>query len=150
MPKLCGVWLFTRSQFTWYYEHWRAVTGSTPSSQGGAVPDSIAPENDLLLGRLKQLQTRYPTLIRDAFGNDLVMTVEFYLADVAIDATYSLLREGITAVHQMNCPQRLMLQLPSLIGQDQIPLAIQTLDAFLRQCTAAGMDRPGVRPGKDV
>ena len=101
------------------------------------MSDEIAPQSDYLLGRLKQLQTRYPALIRDVCPSELVMTVEFYLADMAIDATYCLLEAGITAVHRMDRPHGVSFQIPSLVAQDQIPLAIRTLDAFLQQnpCT---------------
>jgi acetylornithine/succinyldiaminopimelate/putrescine aminotransferase len=105
------------------------------------MSESVASQSDHLLGRLKQLQTRYPTLIRDVCASELVVTVEFYLADMAIDATYCLLEAGVTAVHRMDRPQGTSFQLPSLLEQDQIPLAIQTLDNFLRQYTLASADR---------
>ena len=88
---------------------------------------------DRLLGRLKQLQIRYPTLLRDVRAGPLSMDVEFFLADLAIDATHSLLEAGITAVHRMDRPQLMSIQLPSLLAQQQIPLVIQVLDRFLRQ-----------------
>ncbi len=97
------------------------------------MPDEIAPQSDYLLGRLKQLQTRYPALIRDVCPTELVMTVEFYLADMAIDATYCMLEAGITAVHRMDRPHEVSFQMPSLVAQDQIPLAVRTLDAFLQR-----------------
>lgn len=99
------------------------------------MSESVAPQSDHLLGRLKQLQTRYPTLIREVCAGELVVTVEFYLADMAIDATYCLLEAGVTAVHRMDRPQGMSFQVPSLLEQDQIPLAIQTLDNFLHQYT---------------
>lgn len=105
------------------------------------MSESLASQSDHLLGRLKQLQTRYPTLIRDVCASELVVTVEFYLADVAIDAAYCLLEAGVTAVHRLDRPQGMSLQVPSLLEQDQIPLAIQTLDSFLQQCTCASADR---------
>jgi acetylornithine/succinyldiaminopimelate/putrescine aminotransferase len=105
------------------------------------MSESVASQSDHLLGRLKQLQTRYSTLIRDVCAGELVVTVEFYLADMAIDATYCLLEAGVTAVHRMDRPQGMSFQVPSLLEQDQIPLAIQTLDDFLRQYTLASADR---------
>ncbi len=89
-------------------------------------------QSDHLLGRLKQLQTRYPTLVRDVCTRELVVTVEFYLADVAIDAAYGLLEAGITAVHRLDNPKIVSLQLPSLIDQGQMSLAVSVLDRFLR------------------
>ena len=105
------------------------------------MSESVASQSDHLLGRLKQLQTRYPTLIRDVCSTELVVIVEFYLADVAIDATYCLLQAKVTAVHRMDRPQEMSFQIPSLLAQDQIPLAIRTLDGFLQQYTRAGTDR---------
>jgi len=105
------------------------------------MSESVASQSDHLLGRLKQLQTRYPSFIRDVCASELVITVEFYLADLAIDATYSLLEAGVTAVHRMDRPQGMSFQVPSLLEQDQIPLAIQTLDNFLQQHTCANADR---------
>lgn len=97
------------------------------------MPEDMAVEADHLLGRLKQLQIRYPTLIRDVHAGQLCMDVEFFLADLAIDATHSLLEAGITAVHRMDRPQLMSVQLPSLLAQQQIPLVVQVLDRFLRQ-----------------
>jgi acetylornithine/succinyldiaminopimelate/putrescine aminotransferase len=106
-----------------------------------AIFESVESQSDHLLGRLKQLQTRYSILIRDVCASELVVTVEFYLADMAIDATYCLLEVGVTAVHRMDRPHSMSFQLPSLLEQDQIPLAIQTLDQFLQQYTCASADR---------
>lgn len=96
-------------------------------------------EADFLFGRLKQLQTRYPRLISDVRHGNLVVDVEFYLEDVAIDATHDLLDAGITAVHRMNSPRIMSLQLPSLIGQQQELLVIDLLDRFLRERTSGGV-----------
>jgi acetylornithine/succinyldiaminopimelate/putrescine aminotransferase len=108
------------------------------------VSESVASQGDHLLGRLKQLQTRYPALIRDVCASELVVTVEFYLADVAIDAAFCLLEAGVTAVHRMDRPHGMSFQVPSLLEQDQIPLAIRTLDAFLQQYTRAGAGHAGL------
>jgi hypothetical protein len=105
------------------------------------MSDDLASQSDRLLGRLKQLQTRHSTLIRDVCAGELTVTVEFYLADVAIDATHCLLEAGITAVHRMHSPCVTSFQLPSLLAQNQIPLAVQTLDAFLQRHTL-GAKRP--------
>ncbi len=108
------------------------------------MSDDIAPENDRLLGRLKQLQTRYPALIREVSSENLVMTVEFYLADVAIDATYCLLKAGVTAVHRLDCPRNMSLQVPSLVVQHQVSLVVQILDVFLRRLTLAKLNGASV------
>ena len=105
------------------------------------MSDDFASQGDHLLGRLKQLQTRYPTLIHDVFTDGLIVTVEFYLADMAIDATHCLLEVGITAVHRMHYPRVMNLQLPSLLAQNQIPLTVQTLDAFLQQHVLTSANR---------
>jgi hypothetical protein len=96
---------------------------------------SRASESDFVLGRLKQLQTRYPRLISDVRLGELVVDVELFLEDLAIDATHALLDAGITAVHRMSCPRILSLQLPSLVDQHQEQLAIDHLDRFLRKWT---------------
>ena len=92
-------------------------------------------KSDLVLGRLKQLQTRYPRLISDVRVDELVVDVELFLEDLAIDATYTLLNAGISAVHRMNRPKTLSLQLPSLLDQHQEQTAIEHLDHFLRTWT---------------
>jgi hypothetical protein len=96
-------------------------------------------EADFLLGRLKQLQTRYPRLIGDVRRGNLVVDVEFYLEDVAIDATHTLLDAGITAIHRMNSPKIMSLQLPSLIDQQQEPLVIDLLNRFLGERTGGSV-----------
>ncbi len=104
------------------------------------MSEQIALQSDHLLGRLKQLQTRYPALIRDVRVNGLLAELEFYLPGLAIDTTACLLEARVTAAHQMDHPQIVSFQFPSLLAQDQIPLAIKTLDAFLQQ-RASGADR---------
>lgn len=106
---------------------------------------SQAVETDLLFGRLKQLQTRYPRLIGDVRHGNLVVDVEFYLEDVAIDATHCLLDAGITAVHRMDNPKVMSLQLPSLIDQQQERLVIDLLDRFLREGTRGSVRVKPVR-----
>ncbi|MGQ9599419.1 MAG: hypothetical protein ACUVWZ_08370 [Anaerolineae bacterium] len=106
------------------------------------MSNDIAVQADHLLGRLKQLQIRYPRLLRDVRASPLSMDIEFFLADLAIDATHSLLEAGITAVHRMDRPQLMSIQLPSLLAQGQVPLVIQVLDRFLRQYTRVSSDHP--------
>lgn len=96
-------------------------------------------EADFLFGRLKQLQMRYPRFIGDVRHGNLVVDVEFYLEDVAIDATHDLLDAGITAVHRMDSLKVMSLQLPSLIDQQQELLAIDLLDRFLRERTSGSL-----------
>jgi len=96
-------------------------------------PISQAPEAEFLFGRLKQLQMRYPHFISDVRHGDLVVDVEFYLEDTAIDATHSLLDAGITAVHRLHQPKVMSLQLPSLLDQRQGPMVIDILDRFLQE-----------------
>ncbi len=99
-------------------------------------------ELDELLGRLKQLQTRYPSLIRDVRAGPLYVDIEFYLVDLAIDATHALLEHGITAVHRMRLPCVTSLQVPSLSLQEQMALLLQTLDTFLRQRSGSSLQQP--------
>lgn len=106
-----------------------------PNSHATRRGVSQAVEADFLFGRLKQLQMRYPRLIGDVRHGNLVVDVEFYLEDVAIDATHCLLDAGITAVHRMDSPKVMSLQLPSLLDQQQGPLVINLLDRFLRRKT---------------
>jgi len=101
------------------------------------IPQTAKP--DFVFGRLKQLQTRYPRLISDVRRGELVVDAKFYLEDVAIDATHVLLDAGITAVHRMNNPKVMSLQLPSLIGQQQELLVIDLLDRFLRERTSGSI-----------
>lgn len=90
-----------------------------------------SPEVEFLYGRLKQLQVRYPGFISDVRHGDLVVDVEFYLEDAAIDATHCVLDAGVTAVHRLAQPKVMSLQLPSLLDQEQSSLVIEVLDRFL-------------------
>jgi hypothetical protein len=105
-------------------------------------------EADLIFGHLKQLQIRYPRLISDVRWGKLVVDAEFYLEDVAIDATHCLLDAGITAVHRMNSPKVMSLQLPSLIDQQQELLVIDLLDRFLRE-GMGGASKHSCQDGKE-
>jgi 4-aminobutyrate aminotransferase-like enzyme len=93
-------------------------------------------EADFLFGRLKQLQTRYPYLINDVRWDELMVDVEFYLEDIAIDVPDRLLGAGVAAVHRMDNPRVVRLPLPSLIGQQQERLVIDLLDRFLKEIVA--------------
>jgi len=90
---------------------------------------------DYLLGRLKQLQIRFPRFISDVRRGELVMDVEFYLEDVAIDAAQTLLDHGVTAVHRMDRPKVVCLQLPSVFEQHQDTTVVELLYQFLHEKT---------------
>ncbi len=102
-----------------------------------AVPEALSPtpETDLVLGRLKQLQTRYPRLIRDVQLGKLVVDIELFLEDLALEATHALLDAGISAVHRMSRPRVVSLQLPSLVDQHQEQLAIDRFNQLLHNWT---------------
>ncbi len=89
-------------------------------------------EADYLLGRMKQLQMSFPGFVSDVRRGELVLDIEFYLEDIAIDASHALLDDGITAVHRMDRPRVISLQLPSLIEQGQEALVVDVLHCFLR------------------
>lgn len=97
------------------------------------MSDDLASQREHLLGRLKQLQTRYPALLRDVYASELIVTVEFYMADLAIGAAQFLLESGITAVHRLDHPLRVCVQMLSLLAQSQVSLVTPVLDTFLRQ-----------------
>jgi len=104
-------------------------------------------ESDRILGRLKQLQSRYSQFIANVARRGLVVDVEFYLEDLSMEATHAVLTAGITAVHRLDAPRVMSLQLPSLLAQNQGQQVVDVLDAFLRQMpdrcrsTPAGEER---------
>jgi len=106
-------------------------TPEPQDSQRGS-PTVGAVDADRLFGRLRQLQTRRPQLISDISRTDLVVDVSFFLEDIAIDATQRLLDGGITAVHRMDTPKTMSLQLPSVVEQRQGEEIVQLLDEFLK------------------
>lgn len=87
---------------------------------------------DAFLGRLKQLQTRYPHLLAGVHRRGLLIELAFFVEEAAIDASYYLLDRGITAIHRLDAPKYCVLQWPSLAAQGQPAQALAALDAYLR------------------
>lgn len=83
-------------------------------------------------GALTRLVARYPTLIRHLSRMDLTVDITFYIEELAMECTQSLLDAGITTVHRLDRPRVISVQLPSLLAQHKTKEAIQTLDTFLR------------------
>ncbi len=90
-----------------------------------------------LLGALTQLLVRYPTLVRDIEHTDLTVDIVFYIEDPAIDCSHLLLDAGITAIHRLDRPRVVSLQLPSILTQDQVQHVVQTIGMFLKGCVGS-------------
>lgn len=84
---------------------------------------------------LAHLQTRYPSLIRHVEGGDLTVDVIFYIEDMAMECVQALLDAGITAIHRLDRPRVISLQIPSLEVQDKAEEAVKVIDAYLQAST---------------
>ncbi len=91
-----------------------------------------------LIGALTRLQARYPAFIRRLTRNELTIDIGFYVEDLAIECAQSLLDEGITAVHRLDNPRTISLQIPSLLAQNQIQQAHLLLERFFYQRASQG------------
>ena len=87
-------------------------------------------DQDWFIGALTRLQSRYPSLIRRLSLGDLSVDIGFYIEDVAMDCAQSLLDNGITVVHRLDQARTISIQIPSLLVQDKVLQAHDTLEAF--------------------
>ena len=98
-----------------------------------------------LIGALTQFHARYPQIIRRLSPGDLSIEIDFYVEEMAIYCAQALLDVGITAIHRLDHPRTVSLQLPSLLAQDQVLLAQQTLKAFF-EARISGSKKHGRAP----
>ncbi len=91
--------------------------------------------SDWLWETLTQLQTRYPTIIRQVEGTDLSVDIVFYIEDLAMECVQALLDAGITAIHRLDRPRVISLQIPSLEVQDKAEEAVKVIEAYLKATT---------------
>lgn len=96
---------------------------------------NLAQEQANLTDGLLRIQGQYSSLIRRFSSTQLVMDIHFYHEEIAMECAQAFLDAGITAVHRLDRPRVVSLQLPSLAAQSQTSQALETLEAFLRRFT---------------
>ncbi|MGQ9584872.1 MAG: hypothetical protein ACUVXG_05675 [Anaerolineae bacterium] len=94
--------------------------------------ENISEESDRFVGSLTRLLVRYPAVIRHLRSDELTAELIFYVEELAMECAQLLLDAGITAVHRLDRPRVVSLQIPSLLAQHQTDKAVDILDAFLR------------------
>lgn len=109
-------------------------------SSGGPQGDGTY-DQDWLIGALTRLQARYPAFIRRLTRSELTIDVGFYVEDLAIECAQNLLDAGITAVHRLDNPRTISLQIPSLLAQSQIQQVPMLLERFFYQRASQGPAR---------
>ncbi len=92
---------------------------------------NTAQEQAMLTDGFLRLQGRFPSLIRRLSSTPLVMDIHFYHEEIAMECAQTFLDAGITALHRLDHPLVVSLQLPSLIAQSQTVKAIEILETFL-------------------
>jgi hypothetical protein len=70
-------------------------------------------------------------LIRHLSYTHFVVDITFYVEELAMECAQSLLEAGITAVHRLDQPRVVSLQLPSLLAQHKSEEALKVLETFL-------------------
>jgi hypothetical protein len=94
---------------------------------------NLAQEEANLTDGLLRLQGQYSSFIHRLSSTHLVMDIHFYHEEIAMECAQAFLDAGITAVHRLDRPRVVSLQLPSLVAQAQTAKAIETLEAFLHR-----------------
>ena len=85
-----------------------------------------------LIEALVRFEVKYPGLIRRLRENELMIDIDLYLEELAMECAQALLDSGITAIHRLDQPCTISIQLPSLFIQNKTHQAIQVLEEFLK------------------
>lgn len=102
---------------------------------------------EYLFSALHHLSARYPHLVKRISNIHLVIEIEFFHEETALECAQSLLDHGISAVHRLDRPKCVSLQRPSIDNQNQYHLLVETLEAYLRPLVPYGA---GIKKGSPV
>jgi hypothetical protein len=106
---------------------------------------ALSREAEQLFGSFSRLLARYPSVIRSLHHTDLTIDLELYNEEAALECARALLDAGISALHRLDQPRLVSLQMPSLIAQQQGQVAGEALEGYLAGLATGDGDGKRVR-----
>lgn len=92
------------------------------------LPERAAELGDFLLGRLREMQQKHPSLVTDVRGIGLLAGVEFASEDVAKLVIAACAREKLLVAYSLNNPLVIRIEPPLIIEKDLLERALSILD----------------------
>ena len=83
------------------------------------------------LNGLRQIQAAFPTLLRDARGQGLMLGIEFTDSDIGKLVIGSLVHRGVIAAYTLNNPKVIRFEPPLIITQAEVDTVLETLRVSL-------------------
>jgi len=81
-----------------------------------------------MLGRLRELQRRHPTMVKDVRGKGLLIGMEFTDPDIVLLITADAMERGVIVFYSLNKPECFRIAPPLVISREQIDRAVEVLD----------------------
>jgi putrescine aminotransferase len=88
---------------------------------------------DLLMARLRQVQSEFADFITEVRGKGLLVGVEFADADIALLTAAGMLQRRVLTAYTLNNPRVIRLEPPLIVQPDHIDLAVNALAESLQQ-----------------
>ena len=92
------------------------------------LPERAADLGPYMVERLRELQRRHPTVVKDVRGKGLLIGMEFIDPDVVLLITADALERGLIVFYGLNKPECFRIAPPLTITRQQIDRAIEVLD----------------------
>jgi putrescine aminotransferase len=95
--------------------------------------ERAAEMGDLLMARLRQVQSEFADFITEVRGKGLLVGVEFADADIALLTAAGMLQRRVLTAYTLNNPRVIRLEPPLIVQPDHIDLAVNALAESLQQ-----------------
>jgi putrescine aminotransferase len=97
------------------------------------LAERAAEMGDLLMARLRQVQSEFADFITEVRGKGLLIGVEFADADIALLTAAGMLQRRVLTAYTLNNPRVIRLEPPLIVQPDHIDLAVNALAESLQQ-----------------
>ena len=92
------------------------------------LPERAADLGPYMVERLRELQRRHPTVVKDVRGKGLLIGMEFIDPDVVLLITADALARGLIVFYSLNKQECFRIAPPLIITRQQIDRAVEVLD----------------------
>ncbi|MDQ7844880.1 MAG: aminotransferase class III-fold pyridoxal phosphate-dependent enzyme, partial [Armatimonadota bacterium] len=92
------------------------------------LPERAAELGPYLLERLRDVQRRHPTIVRDVRGKGLLLGMEFADPDVVLLITADAMERGVIIFYSLNKPECFRIAPPLVVTKAQIDRAVEILE----------------------
>jgi Ornithine/acetylornithine aminotransferase len=97
------------------------------------LAERAAEMGDLLMARLRQVQSEFADFITEVRGKGLLVGVEFADADIALLTAAGMLQRRVLTAYTLNNPRVIRLEPPLIVQPDHIDFAVNALAESLQQ-----------------